>query len=93
MYESIADGQSRVLQLQLVAEGRLIGFYRLDTGEKLLIPDELAAALQKETQARQHEAQARQQEAQARQQAEERAAELEAQLARYRAQFGELPDS
>jgi Uma2 family endonuclease len=83
-YLDIADGQSQVLKLRLVAEGRLIGFYRLDTGEKLLIPDELVAA--------------RQQEATARQQAEaiaeaerQRAAALESELARYRAQFGELP--
>jgi hypothetical protein len=68
-----------VLQLQLVAEGRLIGFYRLDTGEKLLVPAELAAALQQETQARQ--------------QAETRAAELEAKLAQYRKKFGDLPES
>lgn len=78
-YLDITDNISQVLKLQLVAEGRLIGFYRLDTGEKLLIPDELAAA--------------RQQEATARQEAEERAAVLEAELARYRAQFGELPAS
>jgi len=78
VYESIANGQSQVLKLQLVAEGRLIGFYRLGSGEKLLIPDELAEALQEESQARQ--------------QAEERAAALEAKLARYRKQFGELPE-
>jgi Uma2 family endonuclease len=86
VYEPISDGQSQVLQLRLTAEERLISFYRLDTGEKLLIPDELSAALQQEIQARQ-------QETQARQQAEERAAELEAKLARYREQFGELPES
>lgn len=76
-YLDITDGQSQVLRLRLVAEDRLIGFYRLDTGEKLLIPDELLAA--------------RQQEAEARQQAEERAAALEAELARYRERFGDLP--
>ncbi|NJR63563.1 MAG: Uma2 family endonuclease [Cyanobacteria bacterium CRU_2_1] len=78
VYEPITDGQSQPLQLRLTTEGKLIGFYRLDTGEKLLIPDELATA--------------QQQEATARKQAEERAAALEAQLARYRAQFGELPE-
>jgi Uma2 family endonuclease len=46
VYEPITDGQSQPLQLRLIAEGKLIGFYRLDTGEKLLIPDELAAARQ-----------------------------------------------
>lgn len=39
-------------------DGKLIAFYRLDTGEKLLIPDELAAALAQQTTARQ-EAEAR----------------------------------
>lgn len=77
-YLDITDSQSQVLKLRLTAEARLIGFYRLDTGEKLLIPDELAEA--------------RQQEVAARQMAEERAAELESQLARYREQFGELPE-
>jgi Uma2 family endonuclease len=85
VYESIENGKSQVLHLQLVVEGRLIGLYRLDTGEKLLVPDELAEALEQETQARQ-------QEAQARQQAETRAAELEAKLAQYREKFGELPE-
>lgn len=86
VYEAISTGQSKVLKLQLVAEGRLIGFYRLDTGEKLLIPDELIEALREESQARQ-QAEERATEA------EERAAELEAKLSRYREQFGELPDS
>lgn len=85
-YLDITDGISQVLKLRLVAEGRLISFYRLDTGEKLLIPEELAAA--------------RQQEAIARQQAEalaeaerQRADALEAEVSRYRSQFGELPES
>jgi hypothetical protein len=37
-YLDITDEQSQVLKLRLVPED-LIGFYRLDTGEKLLIPD------------------------------------------------------
>lgn len=49
-YIPIADGISQQLSLRLVEEGSLIGFYRLDTGEKLLIPDELAQALQQEQQ-------------------------------------------
>lgn len=85
-YLDITDGISQVLKLRLVAEGRLISFYRLDTGEKLLIPEELAAA-------RQQEAIARQQ-AEAMAEAErQRADALEAELARYRVQFGELPKS
>ena len=77
-YEPITDGQSQPLKLRLAVEGNLISFYRLDTGEKLLIPDELVAALQEA------EAQAAQE--------RQRAEELEAQLARYRDRFGELPE-
>ncbi|GAB4283190.1 MAG: Uma2 family endonuclease [Oscillatoriaceae cyanobacterium] len=78
IYEPITDSRSEPLQLRLEVEDKLIGFYREDTGEKLLIPDELAAALRQETLARQA--------------AEERAAEMEALLARYRERFGELPE-
>ncbi len=52
-YELITDSRSEPLKLRLAIEDELIGFYREDTGEKLLIPDELAAKLQQETQARQ----------------------------------------
>lgn len=78
IYEPIMDGQSEPLKLRLTVEEKLIAFYRLDTGEKLLIPDELAAALET----------AELEAAQERQRAEELAAEL----ARYRERFGELPD-
>ncbi len=47
-YEVIKDSRSEPLQLKLTVEGELISFYREDKGEKLLIPEELAAALQKE---------------------------------------------
>jgi Uma2 family endonuclease len=46
VYNLIADNQSQVLGLQLRAEEYLIGFYRLDTGEKLLTPEELYEANQ-----------------------------------------------
>ncbi|MGG6265332.1 Uma2 family endonuclease [Leptolyngbya sp. AN03gr2] len=85
-YEPITDGQSQPLQLRLTVEEKLIGLYRLDTGEKLLIPDELAAALET----------AELEAAQERQRAEEerqRAEELAAELARYRERFGDLPDA
>jgi Uma2 family endonuclease len=52
IYLPIKDGISQALQLRLQIEDRLIGFYRLDTGEKLLIPDELLAALESERSAR-----------------------------------------
>lgn len=77
-YELITDSRSEPLQLRLVVEEKLIGFYREDNGEKLLIPDELVQALQ---QAEERTEQAQQQ-----------LAEMEATLARYREQFGELPE-
>ncbi|MFE1745080.1 Uma2 family endonuclease, partial [Coleofasciculus sp. H7-2] len=46
IYEQITDSRSEPLQLRLAVEGKIIGFYREDTGEKLLIPDELVQALQ-----------------------------------------------
>lgn len=66
VYEPISDGRSEPLQLRLQVEGQLIGFYREDTGEKLLIPDELAEALRSQILARQ--------------QAEQRAEQAEQQL-------------
>ncbi|XGV99816.1 MAG: Uma2 family endonuclease [Leptolyngbya sp. BL-A-14] len=81
-YEPITDSQSQPLQLRLAVDGKLIAFYRLDTGEKLLIPDELAAALAQQTTARQQaEAQAEQE----RQRAERLAARLR--------ELGEDPDA
>ncbi|MBW4649177.1 MAG: Uma2 family endonuclease [Kastovskya adunca ATA6-11-RM4] len=77
-YEPITDSRSEPLQLRLAVEGELISFTREDTGEKLLIPEELVEALQEE--------------ATARKQAEERAEQAEALLARYRERFGELPE-
>ncbi|MEM9928114.1 MAG: Uma2 family endonuclease [Cyanobacteria bacterium P01_D01_bin.50] len=82
-YQLITDSCSEALKLRLTIENELIGFYREDTGEKLLIPDELAAKLQQETQARQ-EAENRANEA------ENRANEAEELLARYRERFGDL---
>lgn len=89
-YESITDGQSQSLKLRLTVEEKLIGFYRLDTGEKLLIPDELAAALET---AESEVAQERQRAEEERQRAEEerkRAEALAAELARYRDAYGTL---
>ncbi len=77
-YEPITDSRSEPLQLRLTVEGGLIGFTLEDSGEKLLIPDELVEALQEEVKARQR--------------AEKRASQPEALLARYRERFGELPE-
>ncbi|MHC5938785.1 Uma2 family endonuclease [Nostoc sp.] len=52
VYEPITDSRCQPLQLRLQIEGQLIGFYREDTGEKLLIPEELAEALKQERLAR-----------------------------------------
>lgn len=52
-YESITDGRCEVLGLRVEYEGPLIGFSREDTGERLLIPSELATALKQEAAARQ----------------------------------------
>lgn len=52
VYEPITDSRCEPLQLRLQIEGQLISFYREDTGEKLLIPEELAEALKQERLAR-----------------------------------------
>ena len=52
-YDPISDSVSELLQLRLVNERQLLGFYRLDNGERLLIPRELAVALNQEALARQ----------------------------------------
>ena len=82
-YSPIDDFQSRALNLRLQIEGKLIGFYRLDTGEKLLLPEELAQALQAETTARSEADQRAETEAQ-------RAEEAERQLAQERQLRAEL---
>ncbi|MBE9104524.1 Uma2 family endonuclease [Nostoc cf. edaphicum LEGE 07299] len=65
VYEPITDSRCEPLQLRLQIEGQLIGFYREDTGEKLLIPEELAEALKQERLVReQAQEQARQAESQ-----------------------------
>lgn len=91
-YEPITDSRSEPLQLRLAIEGKLIGFYREDTGEKLLIPDELVDALKQETQARVLAEERAEQERQQRELAQQQLAEMEAMLARYREHFGELPE-
>jgi Uma2 family endonuclease len=50
IYKPISDNCSQVLQLSLQAEEYLIGFYRLDNGEKLLTPEELYSAAQEANQ-------------------------------------------
>lgn len=89
VYEPITDGCSKPLQLCLVVEGELIGCYRQDTGEKLLIPSELAERLLAESQARQQVEALLKQERQRAEQEYQRAERL----ARYLRQQGIDPDS
>jgi Uma2 family endonuclease len=96
-YVPIKDNRSEVLQLQLVVEGKIIGFYRLDDGVKLLPLAELNIALEQQTKQIEAEAQraeAAEQRAEAAEQRADREAqrtqELEAQIARYQQRLGEL---
>jgi Uma2 family endonuclease len=50
VYRRVADRNSQVLGLRLEVEGNLLGFYRQDTNEKLLTPDELFATVDEVTQ-------------------------------------------
>jgi Uma2 family endonuclease len=86
VYEPIVNGQSLGLGLRLEVTGKLISFYRLDNGEKLLIPLELhERAEQFQAKAHQSEAKARQSEAKARQ-LEYQSQQLEEQLISERSQ-------
>jgi len=76
-YTPITDSTSAVLQLRLQVEGALIGFYRLDNGQKLLVPAELAAELRATASLLEKERQARQQAELAREEAELARAEAE----------------
>ena len=81
IYHPITDGRSAPLNLRLQVEGDLIGFYREDTGEKLLIPSELSQALRQEAIARQQAEQRADQERQRADQERQRAEQAEARLA------------
>lgn len=72
-YEPITDGRCQPLALRLQVEDQLIGFYREDTGEKLLAPDDLLQALQQEILARQEIEQQLEQERQRTEQERQRA--------------------
>jgi Uma2 family endonuclease len=56
-YQLISDGITQPLGLRVMVEGELLRFYRLDTGDKLLIPTELAEQLQQERQRAERERQ------------------------------------
>jgi Uma2 family endonuclease len=73
VYELIGDSRSEALELRLQVEEKLIGFYRQDTGEKLLLPDELACALRQEVIAKQQAEERAEQERQRAEQESQRA--------------------
>ncbi len=68
-------------------EGKLIGFYREDTGEKLLIPNELAKALGQEVLARQQAEELLEQERERAEQERERAEQAELQIEQLKAKL------
>ncbi len=69
VYEPITDSRCQPLGLRLAIEGKLISFWREDTGERLLTPDELAQALQNAEQITEQERQRAEQAEQTLQQA------------------------
>ncbi|MEM6253406.1 MAG: Uma2 family endonuclease [Cyanobacteria bacterium P01_D01_bin.156] len=80
IYIPITDNTSRVLGLRLAVNDSIIDFYTLDTGEKLLIPDELRQRADQEAQRADREAQ----------RADQAEAELKALKAKLKAQGIEL---
>jgi Uma2 family endonuclease len=105
VYVPISDDRSEVLQLRLVVEDKIITFYRLDDGVRLLPLEELNLALEQQIEQTEAEAQRADLEAQradleaqkaveASQRADresQRTRELEAQIALYQQRLGELP--
>ena len=97
-YIPIADNISQVLQLRLVVEAKIIAFYRLDDGVRLLPLEELNIALEQQVAQTKTESQ-KVVEASQRAKAEsqradreaQRARDLEAQIAVYQQRLGELP--
>ncbi|MEH1814423.1 MAG: Uma2 family endonuclease [Nostoc sp.] len=87
IYEPIQDARSEPLQLRLVVEERLIGFYREDTGEKLLIPGELVEALRQEVLARQQAEELVKQERQRAEQERQRSEQAELQIEQLKARL------
>jgi Uma2 family endonuclease len=88
VYVPITNNQSEPLQLQLVVEDKIIAFYRLDNGVRLLPLAELNIAIEQEQQRADQEAQKAQAEAQRADQ-EAQKAQAEAQRADQEAQKAE----
>jgi Uma2 family endonuclease len=83
-YVPITDNLSQVLQLRLVVEDKIIAFYRLDDGVKLLPLEELNIALEQQIQKAEEESRRADR-------AIQKTQELEAQIALYQQRLGELP--
>jgi Uma2 family endonuclease len=87
-YRRVTNNISQVLQLRLVPEGKLIGFYTLETGQRLPLPEELRQRWLEADERANQEAQRAEQEAQRAEQEAQRA-EQEAQRAEQEAQRAE----
>jgi Putative restriction endonuclease len=83
VYVPITNNQSTTLQLQLVVEDKIIAFYRLEDGVRLLPIEELNIALEQQQELIDQETQRANREAQRADQAAQRIQELEAQIAAY----------
>ncbi len=90
VYVSIADNTSQVLQLRLVVEDKIIAFYRLEDGVKLLPLEELNTALEQQVKQTEVESQRAEAESQLADREAQKARELKVQIALYQQQFGEL---
>jgi Uma2 family endonuclease len=90
VYVPIADNTSQVLQLRLVVEDKIIAFYRLDDGVRLLPLEELNIALEQQVKQTEAESQRAEEASQRADREAQRARELEAQIALYQQQFGKL---
>ncbi len=82
-YAIIPDDHSQALGLRLAVENKKIALHRLDNGEKLPFPEELAEQVMRERQAKEEAEQAKLQ-------AEQTQQALEAMLQRYRERYGDL---
>jgi Uma2 family endonuclease len=83
-YVPITDNFSQVLQLRLVVEDKIIAFYRLGDGVRLLPLEELNIALEQQIQKAEEESRRADR-------AIQKTQELEAQIALYQQRLGELP--
>jgi Uma2 family endonuclease len=92
VYQLITDGVSLALGLRLVPIDGLIAFYRLDSGDKLLLPTELKALLERESAARILAEERAVSSAKRAELAEQQAQELAKKLSEYETRFGPLSE-